>query len=127
MSKNSAIDLLVVDDHPVFRDAVEMLLDPQPDIRIAAMAEDGTTALRLASERSFDVILLDIRLPDISGIDVAHRLVKEGCTASIVMLSMRDEDEVRQALPPGVHFASKASLPAELPEIIRQAANHHAE
>lgn len=121
MPEGDRYNILVVDDHLVFRRAVGMLLSDEPDFHVAAEAESGKQALDLCQKQNFDVILLDIRLPDISGVEVAHRLIHHGCSARIVMLSMRDEQEVRDALPPGVPFLSKSEPPQAIADTIRQA------
>jgi DNA-binding NarL/FixJ family response regulator len=66
--------VLVVDDHALVREGVAALLREEPDLEVVGEAADGETALRLAAESSPDVVVMDIGLPDMTGIEVTRRL-----------------------------------------------------
>jgi len=76
------ISVLIVDDHPVVRQGLRVLLEVQDGIEVAGEAGDGATALALAAERKPDVILLDLKLPDMDGITVLGELAARGNAAS---------------------------------------------
>ncbi|GAA5481534.1 response regulator [Haloferula sargassicola] len=117
-----SLRVLFVEDHPLFRMALGMLLASTGNVEIAAEADRGADALARVEEQEFDLILLDIRLPDMSGIDVARELRERGCDTPILVLSMRDESEVRRLLPAGVSFFSKAAPPEEIAAAVQRAA-----
>lgn len=119
MQSNDKIRLLLVDDHPSYRQALAYLLEDYPDLEISDQAETGAEALEKFDPQKFDVILLDIRLPDISGIDIAYQFRQKDPQARIIMLSMRDEDEVIESLPKDVPFISKAASPDDVVGTIR--------
>jgi two-component system LytT family response regulator/two-component system response regulator LytT len=97
-----------------------LLLEDYPDINIAGQAETGTEALEKYDPKDYDVILLDIRMPDISGIEVAYKIREKYNDSVIIMLSMRDEHEVLESLPEGVPFISKVAPPEEIIQTIRR-------
>ena len=81
--------VLIVDDHPSFRASARMLLEAE-GFDVIGEAEDGQSALRAVEELQPDVVLLDVQLPDIDGIEVAGRLSKNGSGPAIVLTSSRD-------------------------------------
>lgn len=85
--------LLVVDDHPIFRDGLAGLLATLPDlddVRTAGSAED---ALRQVAETAFDIVLMDINLPDASGVDATRALTRQAPTTAVLMVTMVDDDD----------------------------------
>ncbi|MHB1400700.1 MAG: response regulator [Trichloromonadaceae bacterium] len=96
------ISILIVDDHGLVRDGLRQLLSTQADLQVLGEAEDGIRALELAKTLRPDVILLDIALPRISGLD-ALRLIREaGSPSKVIMLSMFEKEAyVYQALEAG--------------------------
>lgn len=98
------IRVLVVDDHPIVRQGVRSLLSNCPDMTLVGEAESAVQALDLARAAQPDVILLDIRMPGLSGLDAVRGLFRHAPEARILMLSSFDDDEyVAQALQAGVH------------------------
>jgi DNA-binding NarL/FixJ family response regulator len=81
--------VLIVDDHPSFRASARMLLESE-GFDVIGEAEDGASALRAVEELRPDVVLLDVQLPDIDGIEVAARLSENGSGPAIVLTSSRD-------------------------------------
>jgi CheY-like chemotaxis protein len=81
--------ILIVDDHPSFRASARMLLEAE-GFDVIGEAEDGASALRAVEELRPDVVLLDVQLPDIDGLEVAARLSQNGSGPAIVLTSSRD-------------------------------------
>ena len=94
--------ILLADDHALVRAGIRSLLDAIEGVEVVGEAGDGPEALRLAEELKPDVVLLDIALPGLSGLEVAARLTRAG-HKGVVLLSMHSSEEhVRQALSIGV-------------------------
>lgn len=115
--------VLLVDDHAVFREGLRELLEQRPDIEVVAEAATGLQALECMSARP-DVIVLDIKLPDIDGIAVCRRIREADGGARIVMLTMYGEDEyLFQALQCGASgYVMKHASSEEVVAAIRAAA-----
>lgn len=92
-SEGSPVRVLVVDDHPLFLDGVRAALAGAPDLQLVGEAADRRTALAAAAELRPDVVLLDVGLPDGSGIDVARELLGQAPGTRVLMMTMSDEDE----------------------------------
>lgn len=87
------IRLLLVDDHEVVRTGLSMLLENQANIAIVGQASNGQEALELANSLQPDVIVMDITLPDISGIEVTRRLKQENPNIAVVALTIHDDEQ----------------------------------
>ena len=74
---NEPIRILVVDDHPVVRDGLAAMLNTQSDFEVVGEASDGEEALRKVAERDPDVLLLDLEMPGVDGIETLQRLKEE--------------------------------------------------
>jgi len=117
------IRVLIADDHAIVRDGLQQLLKSQPDMEPAGEAEDGRQALESAKTLRPDVILLDIAMPRLSGIEVIA-LIREAVPASqVVVLSMHaKETYVQQALAAGaLGYVLKASPSRDILDAIRAA------
>lgn len=108
--------VLVVDDHPIVRDGFCHLFDSISDYHLIAQAGNGKEALNQASLQSFDLILVDHSLPDISGPELVKALKRSQAQASFIMVSMYDNNPyVQQAEDAGVHaYLSKRTAADEL-------------
>ena len=117
------IRLLLVDDHEVVRSGLRMLLDDQPDLTIAGEAGTGAQALSLATELKPDVAVMDITLPDISGIDVTRRIKAAVPQVAVVALTIHEDEqyffEMLQAGASG--YVPKRAAPDDLLTAIRAA------
>jgi DNA-binding NarL/FixJ family response regulator len=87
------ISVLVVDDQDLVREGLRMLLDAEPDLCVAGEAGNGSEALAQARRLDPDVILMDVRMPEMDGIQATAELVRSGCRARILMLTTFDLDE----------------------------------
>ncbi|MGH3152973.1 MAG: response regulator [Streptosporangiaceae bacterium] len=85
------ISVLIVDDHPVVRQGLRVLLEVQDGIEVTGQAGDGATALALAAEHAPDVILLDLKLPGLDGIGVLGELQAQGSTSRVLVLTSATE------------------------------------
>jgi DNA-binding NarL/FixJ family response regulator len=84
--------VLVVDDHDLFRTGMASLLDRQPDIEVVAQASGGRAAVRLADELRPDVILMDVRMPDLSGPEATRQILDRHPATRVVALTVASED-----------------------------------
>ena len=98
------IRVIVIDDHPIVRQGVRSLLSNYSDMELVGEAEGAASALELAARVRPDVILLDIRLPQMTGVELARLLCRQQPEAKILMLSSFDDQEyVTGALQAGAH------------------------
>lgn len=93
-----AIRVAVVDDHPMMREALRALLDRAPGIAVVGLAGQGRAAVRIAQKHPPDVMLLDIGLPDISGIEVVRQVRKLAPAVRFVILTGHDQAEYASVL-----------------------------
>ena len=119
------ITVLVADDHPVVRQGLATILDAEPDIRVIAEATNGEEAHELYNQFRPDVLLLDLRMPKKSGLQVAAELASQrGLNHGIVVITAFDgEEDIRQMLSAGAKaFLVKGSKPEEILEAVRRVA-----
>jgi DNA-binding NarL/FixJ family response regulator len=97
-----SIRVLIVDDHTLFRDGLRALLASIPDIEVVGEAPSGKEALRLAADHQPDVILMDIQMPDLNGIEATRQILRISPHIGIIMLTMfQDDDSVFAAMRAG--------------------------
>lgn len=116
------IRVFSVDDHPLLREGIAAIIQSQNDMILVAQAANGSEALQRYKELQPDVTLMDLRLPDISGIDVLSSIRAEYPNARVIMLTTFEGDvEIQRALEAGARgYMLKSSPPKELLEAIRQ-------
>jgi DNA-binding NarL/FixJ family response regulator len=96
------IRLLVVDDHPVVRDGLRGMFGANPDFDVVGLAANGAEALELARTLDPQVILMDLRMPDMDGVSAIRAIRQEGLTASVIVLTTYDTDgDVLRAIEAG--------------------------
>ncbi len=117
------IRVLIVDDHRVVRDGLSKILEACSDIHVIGEAANGLDAIRKYEELKPDVILLDISMPKLGGLEVSRRIKKEDPSARIVILSMHEEEEYSMKLVRlGVSgYLLKDSAAQEVIEAVRSA------
>ncbi|HEY7388592.1 MAG TPA: response regulator transcription factor [Bryobacteraceae bacterium] len=118
------IRILLADDHIVMRDGLRALLERQPDMAVVAEAADGRECVRLAEEQSPDVVLMDIAMPNMNGIEATRRITSNQSGCAVVILSMhQDESYILRALKAGAKgYLLKDSVRSDLLEAIRAVA-----
>lgn len=93
------IRVLLVDDHTLFREGIRSLLESQPDIKIISEAEDGHTAVKMALDLEPDLMLMDITMPLLNGLDCAQKIKRKKPDIQILILTMHENEEyIRNAL-----------------------------
>ncbi len=85
--------VVIVDDHPVVRAGMRTVLDATPDVTVAAEGASGADALGLVSQHCPDVLVLDVNLPDLNGLEVARQLRQRGATTAILVLTAYDDPQ----------------------------------
>ncbi|MDQ1482450.1 MAG: hypothetical protein QOF35_526 [Actinomycetota bacterium] len=116
--------VVVVDDHALHRDGTRQILDAHPDLQVVGDASSGEIALALINELGPDVVLMDIRLPGMNGIEVVRRITRDHPDVRVLMVSAYDDDEyVRGALEAGAAgYLSKTAPGKELVQAVRAVA-----
>jgi len=122
MTKPAAIRVLSVDDHPLLREGIATLINHEPDMTMVAEAASGLEAIQGFREHQPDVTLMDLRLPDMSGIEAMMAILSEFPKARIVMLTTFEGDvEIQRALGAGAQgYLLKSMDPNDLLDVIRQ-------
>ena len=115
------IRVLVADDQPLIRGGFRMVIEGRPDLELVGEAEDGLEAVELTSELGPDVVLMDVRMPRLDGVEATRRLAAAGSTARILILTTFDLDEyVYASIQAGASgFLLKDVGPDELADAIR--------
>src|SRR5678809_1348113 len=96
------VRILIADDHGIVRTGLKLLLDRIPDMEVVGEAADGREAVRLAHELKPDIIIMDIGMPLLNGLDAAAQIVRENERSGVIILSMHtDESYILRALDAG--------------------------
>ncbi|HAT33023.1 MAG TPA: DNA-binding response regulator [Janthinobacterium sp.] len=124
MTEKATIKVFIADDHAIVREGLKQILAETGDIVVAGEAENGLDAIKLFRNAECQVILLDISMPDRSGIDVLKQIKKEKPEVAVLMLSMHREDQyaIRSLKAGASGYLTKQSAPRELVTAIRQVA-----
>ena len=119
------IKVLIADDHPVVRRGLREIVDAQDDMTVVAEAGNAAETLTRAREGEWDVLILDISMPGVTGLDVLKQLRAEGSGRSVLILSVHPEDQYAvRALRAGADgYMTKEVAPARLVEGIRKVAS----
>lgn len=120
-----SIRVLIVDDHTLFREGLRALLNSIPDIEVVGEASSGKEARNLAFERQPDVILMDIQMPDVNGIDATRQILRTSPHIGIIILTMfQDDDSVFAVMRAGARgYVLKGAEQAALLRALRAVAN----
>jgi DNA-binding NarL/FixJ family response regulator len=117
------ITVLLVDDHTVLRQGLRALLATEPDMEIVGEAENGRQAVQMAAKLAPDVVVMDIAMPQLNGLEATHQICKEAPQTKVLILSSYGEDEyVRRLTEAGaVGYLIKQTLANDLIKAIREA------
>jgi len=125
MNGNAPINVLLVDDQPLLRMGFRLILEGEDDLRIVGEASDGAEAIRQVREVNPDVVLMDVRMPVLDGIEATRAVTSSGSRAKVIILTTFDLDEYAFAgLQAGASaFLLKDVAPAELVSAVRVVAS----
>ena len=117
----NTVRILLADDHTVMRNGLRLLLERQPNLKVVGEAADGRQAVALSESASPDVVIMDIAMPNLNGIEAARQIVSHNPRTAIAILSMHsDESYVIRALKAGARaYLLKDSAEADLLAAVR--------
>ncbi len=118
------IRIVVADDHPVYRDGLRALIERSPDLELVGEAATGTDAVLLSATTGPDIVLMDLRMPEMSGIEATRRILAARAETRILVLTMsEDDDSLFAAMRSGARgYLPKDSDSADLVRAIRAVA-----
>lgn len=120
-----SIRILLADDHAILRRGLKALLEREPDMEVVGEAQDGRDTLKSVEELRPDVVVLDITMPNLNGIEAARQILAKGSQTAVLILSMHsDEGYVLRALRAGARgYLLKDAVEGELIQAIRAVAD----
>lgn len=121
LKKLNQIQIMLVDDHPAFRKGLAALIESEPDLQVVAEAADGRAAVEVYRQKKPDVVLMDLRLPLMGGVEAILAIRSEFSEARVIVLTTFDTDEdIYRAIQSGAKsYLLKDTPAAELAEAIR--------
>jgi two-component system invasion response regulator UvrY len=121
----SRLRVLIADDHAIVRQGLRQILSDTPDLEVAGEADSGVAAIQLARAQPWDVMLMDVSMPDRNGIDALKIIRKEFPRLPVLILSMYPEDQyaIRALKAGAAGYLTKQSAPEQLVHAIRQVAS----
>ncbi len=127
MSADPRIRVFCVDDHPLMREGIAAVIKNEPDMQLVAEASTGHDAIRGFREHRPDVTLMDVRMPDMGGIDALLAIRTEFANARVIMLTTFEGDaEIKRALEAGAQGYMLKSMPRkQLVDVIRKVHGGH--
>ncbi|KAF7598787.1 MAG: DNA-binding response regulator [Candidatus Dactylopiibacterium carminicum] len=119
------IRVLIADDHAIIRQGLKQILSDTDDLEIAGEADGGVKALQMIRDNTYDVVLMDVSMPDRNGIDSLKLIKKESPRLPVLMLSMHPEEQyaIRALRAGAAGYLSKQGAPEQLVTAIRQVAS----
>lgn len=128
MKNNKAISLIIVDDHKIVRDGICAYLDTIPEIEVIAQAESGSQAVELAENLAPDVVLMDLIMPGMDGVEATWRVRQVSPRTKVVILtSFHEDSNIFPAIKAGaLSYVLKSIDPEELAEVVKSAAEGEA-
>lgn len=121
------IRILIADDHPVFRFGLNALLEAEGDTEVIGEATSGAEAVKLAAQLKPDVILMDLNMPDLNGLEATRRILQTTPETGILVITMFDDDSVFAAMRAGARgYILKGAEGEETLRAIRAVANGEA-
>jgi DNA-binding NarL/FixJ family response regulator len=122
---SSEIRIVVADDHPLFREGLRAVVDSASDVTVVGEAESGAAAAELALELKPDVVVMDLQMPGVNGIEAARRICEQSPSVAVLMLTMfEDDDSVFAAMRAGARgYVLKGSDTEETLRAIRAVAS----
>jgi DNA-binding NarL/FixJ family response regulator len=116
--------ILIADDHGIVRSGVKLLLDRQPDMEVVAEAEDGVDALEKVLAERPDVVILDVAMPRMTGLQATHEIKRQSPDTHVLILSMHDDEHyLFEALRAGASgYVLKRAADQDLVDAVRAAA-----
>ena len=124
----STIRIIIADDHGVVREGLRAVLGSEPDMEVVGEAATGKEVLERATEARPDVILMDIQMPDLNGIEATRRILEASPDVGVVVLTMfEDDDSVFSAMRAGARgYVLKGAPPSEILKVLRAVAGGEA-